>query len=223
MGEGAPKTHLRVGDLWDEGGWLQVALLDDSWAQTGALIREKHGERPLGETTHDPWAGAEPGPTFLLGFPKEGRLWDGTAGRGFPPTYLSSLYPLDCSKKDLGECGALAKLLKEGQEPGDAWQPTDRMGLPAGRAVGAKKAGFPSLRDFSEMEGSTEPGSYFNETKHPIYLEATAMGHHQPLLHQTETGRVITHHHHHHQCPHRLESGWLCEKPSALLSFLLGL
>lgn len=60
----------------------------------------------------------EPGLAFLLGFPKEGRLWDGTAGRGFPPTHLSFLYPLDCSKKDLGECGALAKLLKEGQEPG---------------------------------------------------------------------------------------------------------
>lgn len=54
----------------------------------------------------------EPRPALLLGFPKEGRLWDGTAGRGFPPTHPS--IPWIALKKDLRECGALAKRNREG-------------------------------------------------------------------------------------------------------------
>lgn len=66
-----------------------------------------------------------------------------------PPPRSGSLYPLDCSKKDFRERGALAEM---GRSPG---APGSHQAIPSYQLegqLGAKKSGFPSLKDFSDME-----------------------------------------------------------------------
>lgn len=74
-----------------------------------------------------------------------------------PTPCPSSLHPLVCSEKDLGERGAPTEEHSKGQEPGDACSPQPMLGCSGGRVAEAKTLGFPTLRDFLRMDGMDPP------------------------------------------------------------------
>lgn len=99
------------------------------------------------------------GQPFFWDFPRRGGCRIGLQ-EGLPTLPLSSLDPLNGSKKDLREWGS-CKVAHGGAGALGCLAAIRPQGFPVGRAFGAKKASFPSLRNFSEMEAMGERWTLF--------------------------------------------------------------
>lgn len=99
------------------------------------------------------------GQPFFWDFPRRGGCGIGLQ-EGLSSLPLSSLDPLNGSKKDLREWGS-CKVAHGGAGALGCLAAIRPQGFPVGRAFGAKKASFPSLRNFSEMEAMGERWTLF--------------------------------------------------------------